>query len=164
MKKLIALSLLLGACHRAPSSSPTPAGGGALGATTPKAAIASFIAALNAQDLQAMSAVWGDADGSVRNQMDADELMKREVVMIQMLKCVRKDFTIISDAVASANQRSMQVELNFLPPSRAGGSNGSTILSRTTNFGVASDKTGRWFVSSVDLNKVNDVCLARSGG
>jgi hypothetical protein len=161
MKKLIALSLLLAACHRAPSSAPTPAN--ALGAADPKSAIGAFIAAINAQDLQAMSAVWGDADGSVRNQMNADELMKREVVMIQMLKCVRKDFTVISDAVASTTQRSMVVEMNFLPPSRAGGSTGNgTVVTRTTNIAVANDKSGRWYVSAVDLNKINDVCLARS--
>src|SRR4051812_38140600 len=160
MKKLIALSLLLAACHKAPPATPSPSN--LLGAADPKAAINAFITAISAQDLQAMSAVWGDADGSVRNQMNADELMKREVVMVQMLKCVRKDFTIISDAVASSNQRSMQVELNFLPPTRAGGSTGSgTVVTRTTNFGLANDKSGRWYVSAVDLNKINDVCLAR---
>ena len=158
MKKLIALSLLLVACHKAPSSGPTPENG-PLGAADPKSAVGAFIAAINAQDLQAMSAVWGDADGSIRNQIGADELMKREVVIIQMLKCVRKDFTVISNSVAGTNQRAMVVDLNFNPPPA-----GRASVTRSTSFVVASDKkTGRWFVSSIEPNKINDICLSRGG-
>jgi hypothetical protein len=157
MKKLIAFSLLLAACHRAPSSAPTPSN--ALGAPDAKTAIGAFITAINAQDLQAMSAVWGDADGPARNQMNADELMKREVVIIQMMKCVRKDFTVISDVVASNNQRSMVVQLNFVPPSKSGD---TKPLQRPTNFVTVRDKSGRWLVNTVDLNQVNDACLTRA--
>jgi hypothetical protein len=163
VKKLIGLGFLLVACRGSmtPKTAPTPSGPGA---ADPKAAVAAYVTAVAAQDLQAMSAVWGTADGSIRGQLDSDEIMKREVVVVSMLKCIRKDFTIASDATAGPGKRSMMVDLTYDPPAVNRDSTRTKPglpLTRSTNFMVVSDKNGRWFVQQLDLNKVNDICLAR---
>ena len=162
MKKLIGLGLLLVACRgsMAPKTTPAPSGPGA---ADPKSAVAAYINAVAAQDLQAMSAAWGTSEGSIRSQLDADEIMKREVVVVSMLKCIRKNFLIVSDATAGAGMRSMVVDLTYDPPAvnRDSTRTKPGPLTRSTDFLVVSDKTGRWFVQKVDLNKVNDICLAR---
>ena len=56
---------------------------GAPGAATPAAAVDAFLAAAKAEDLQAMSAVWGTPTGSVRDQIPRDELDKREIYIIR---------------------------------------------------------------------------------
>jgi hypothetical protein len=163
VKKLIGLGLLLVACRGsiAPKTAPPP---GAPGAADPKSAVAAYINAVAAQDLQAMSAVWGTPEGSVRTQLGSDEIMKREVVVVSMLKCIRKGFSIISDATAGPGQRSMVVDLTYVPPAVNRDSTRTStapVLTRATNFAVVQAKDGRWYVSSFELNKVNDICLAR---
>jgi len=40
-----------------------------------------FLAAVKAQDLQAMSVVWGTSKGPARDQLERSELEKREIIM-----------------------------------------------------------------------------------
>jgi hypothetical protein len=163
VKKLIGLGLLLVACRgsMAPKTAPLPS---APGAPDAKAAVAAYINAIAAQDLQAMSAVWGTSEGSIRTQLGSDEIMKREVVIVSMLKCIHKDFSIVSDATAGPGERSMIVDLTYVPPAVTRDSTRAQtapILTRATNFVVVKAGDGRWYVNSFEINKVNDICLAR---
>jgi len=149
-KLLIGLLVAVGACTTRTTTipattAPTPATTN-VGQQTPHQALASFLAAANAQDLQAMSGVWGDKDGSVRasGKMGREEIEKREIIMMCYLK--HDKYRIVSDNPAVDNERLLGVELT------------KGNLSRTANFNMATDGT-RWFVRSADLEALRDLCV-----
>ena len=77
MKRIVLALVLLAACR-----SPQPREGTQMtGAPTPQAAVDRLLAAIRAQDLQALGAVWGDKRGSARDMMERDEYDKRVIVM-----------------------------------------------------------------------------------
>src|ERR1044071_644684 len=95
VKKVIVFGLLLVACHRtSPNTKPDP---NVLGAATPRAAVSAYLNAIIAQDLQAMSAVFGTEEGSVRKSKPADEIMKSDVVIVTAMKCIQPDYTVVSE-------------------------------------------------------------------
>ena len=51
------------------------------GATSSAAAVEQFLSAAKAQDLQAMSAVWGNAVSPMRERVDRQELERRLLIM-----------------------------------------------------------------------------------
>ena len=67
MRKLLLMTLLLASACKShtvemPANAPSPAmsaGTSAAGAASPRLALETFLAAVRAQDLQAMSSVWG---------------------------------------------------------------------------------------------------------
>jgi hypothetical protein len=76
VRKCLALLVVLAACSKNPSP------GAALpGAVAPRQAVVAFLAAVKAQDLQAMSTVWGDEKGPARERFDRTELEKRLLIM-----------------------------------------------------------------------------------
>ena len=78
MKRIVLALVLLAACQSAPRASE---GTGLTGAATPQAAVERLLAAIRAQDLQALGAVWGDKRGSARDIMQRDEYDQRVIVM-----------------------------------------------------------------------------------
>lgn len=78
MKRIVLALVLLAACRSAP---PVSEGTGLTGAATPQAAVERLLAAIRAQDLQALGAVWGDKRGSARDIMPRDEYDQRVIVM-----------------------------------------------------------------------------------
>jgi hypothetical protein len=145
VKKLIGLALFLVACRgsMAPST-PAPV---APGATSPKEAVTLFLEAAKIGDLQAMSAVWGTTDGSIRNQLPRDTVEMREIYIV---KCVRHDkFTIVSDAPGQTGTRILAVQLVRGP------------LTRMTDFTEVQDQKGRWYVREFQIEKLTDICLSR---
>lgn len=151
-KLLIGMLVALGACTTRTTTvpaapAPAPATTTA-GQQTPRQALATFLAAANATDLQAMSGVWGDKDGSVRasGKMGREEIEKREIIMMCYLKHDR--YRVVSDVPAVNDERLLGVELT----------KGS--LSRTANFNMASDGT-RWYVRSADLEALRDLCAQK---
>ena len=147
-KLLIGLLLTTGACTtRTTVVPPTPA---SVPATqrTPLQALDSFLAAANSQDLQAMSGVWGDKDGSVRDsgKMGREEIEKREIIMMCYLR--HDKYRIVNEMPAVDNERTLAVELT----------KGS--LSRTANFSMATDGS-RWYVRSADLEALRDLCAEK---
>ncbi len=77
MKRIVLALVMLAACR-----SPQPREGTELtGAPTPQAAVDRLLAAIRAQDLQALGAVWGDKRGSAREIMPRDEYDKRVIIM-----------------------------------------------------------------------------------
>ncbi len=151
MRKLLIGSLLLtaGACTKRttvvpPTTTPTPTTAAASQAT-PRQALDTFLAAANAQDLQAMAGVWGDKDGSVRasGKMGREEIEKREIIMMCYLRHDR--YRVVSDAPSVDNERVLGVELT------------KGKISRTSNFNLATDGT-RWYVRSANLEALRDLC------
>jgi len=151
VRKLLIGSLLLtaGACTKRttvvpPTTTPTPTTAAASQAT-PRQALDTFLAAANAQDLQAMAGVWGDKDGSVRasGKMGREEIEKREIIMMCYLRHDR--YRVVSDAPSVDNERVLGVELT------------KGKISRTSNFNLATDGT-RWYVRSANLEALRDLC------
>lgn len=151
-KLLIGLLLTAGACTTStttvtPTPTPAPATSNAAQAT-PRQALNTFLSAANAQDLQAMAAVWGDKDGSVQSsrKMGREEIEKREIIMMCYLR--HDKYRVVSDAPAVDNERVLGVELT------------KGKMSRTSSFNLATDGS-RWYVRSANLEALRDLCAEK---
>lgn len=152
MKKLIMMSALLAlqaGCHSTPpASSPRPVAttSAATGAADASAAVRAFMTAAKQQDLQALGAVWGDANGPARDAISRDELEKRELIM---LKCLRHDrFDIVGDAPSPGGARVLAVALTYKD------------ASLSTNFTTVRGPANRWYVEKFDLEPLQKICSA----
>jgi hypothetical protein len=104
VRKLVLLVLLAAACSHNP-----PPGVALPGAAAPRLAVTAFLDAVAAQDLQAMSRVWGTAEGPARDQLDRNELDKRLIVM---QGCFAHDsYSVLSDTPGVDGQHSVRVSL-----------------------------------------------------
>jgi hypothetical protein len=148
VRKLI-LGLLLAATACSRSTTVQPSAG--VSPTGPRPALDAFLSAVRAQDLQAMSAAWGDKDGSVRDsgKIPRDDLERRELIMMCYLRHDR--YRVLGEAQAAGGERVMQVELT------------KGTLSRTTNFMLVNGGE-RWFVRSADMESVKDLCTQTNPG
>jgi hypothetical protein len=100
-KLLIGLLVAVGACTTRTTTipaTPAPTPTTTAGQQTPRQALTTFLAAANATDLQAMSGVWGDKDGSVRasGKMGREEIEKREIIMMCYLR--HDKYRIVSES------------------------------------------------------------------
>jgi hypothetical protein len=154
MKKLCVALVLVAACHSAapkaeppvrPAGAPFASGSG--GATSPRAAVAAFLAAAKNEDLQAMASVWGTTAGPARNTIPRDELEKRELILMCFLRHDR--YQMISDAGSTAGQRRIEVELEY------------GTLRRTTAFTVVPAADSRWYVLTFDVDPLREICSQR---
>jgi hypothetical protein len=154
MKKLPLALLLAAACHGAgqqPSPAVRPAGapfGSASGgATSPRAAVTSFLASARSQDLQAMALVWGTAAGPAINTIPREEREKRELIMMCFLRHER--YQLMSESGSTGGQRRIEAELAH------------GTLARKTTFTVVPAPDGRWYVQAFDMEAVRDLCANR---
>src|SRR3954468_23457848 len=116
MKKLIVGVALLSAVSACSSANKTTTAaapattsmtGAGTGAPDPASALRGFLDAVKAQNLQGISAYWGDKDGSVRGRLDKTQEEQREIIMA---RCLRHDrYDVIGDAPATANGRTYAV-------------------------------------------------------
>jgi hypothetical protein len=151
VKKLIGLGVLLlaTACARkAEVSSPAPSTGvpaiGVVGAATPAEAVSMILAAAKAEDLQALGAVWGDADGLVREKWPRSEF---EMRAFYLAKCLRNDrFTIVSEGTSANDRRLANVRIT---------KGAETAL---TTFRLVTGKNGRWLVENAELAPLTRIC------
>ena len=144
MRKLLICLLLAAACtSRTTTVQPAPAQ-----ANGPRPALDAFLASVRSQDLQAMSAVWGDRDGPVRDskRMTRDEMEKRELLLMCYFGHDR--YRVLGDTPGTNGERVLQVELI------------KGTLRRTTNFYLTSGGD-RWYVRSADIEPVKDLCQNR---
>ena len=145
-----AYALLLAASFVA-ACGPRPARTGSapqsIGASSPRAAVDRFLAAVRAQDLQAMSIIWGTANGPARDQMPQDQLEKRELIMQCYL--LHDQSRVVRDQPGATGKREFLVELTKGP------------LVRTTTFYAVEGPDDRWFVENVDLEPVKDLCRSQ---
>jgi hypothetical protein len=126
-----------------PSAGAAPAG---VGAASGRSAVETFLIAVNNQDLQGMSALWGNARGLARDQLKREELEKRLVIM----QCLMQH-----DTFGYAEER---------PRLLAGGKQEHLVtLARgkqtaTTTIVTVLGQNGRWLVEDVDVTKLRDFC------
>jgi hypothetical protein len=131
-----------------PAPAPTQAGIAApSGAPDAPSALRAYLRAANAQDLQAMSLVWGTSTGPARAEMNRDDLEKRELIVVRCL--AHQSYDIISDAPGLGGKRVFAVALR------------RRDLTRTTNFNVVAGPEGRYYVESVDVEALKDYCTRR---
>jgi hypothetical protein len=144
VRKLLIALLLAAACtSRTTTVQPAPAQ-----PSGPRPALDAFLASVRSQDLQAMSAVWGDKDGPVRDskRMGRDEMEKRELLLMCYFGHDR--YRVLGEAPAPNGERVLQVELI------------KGTLRRTTNFYMTTGGD-RWYVRSADIEPVKDLCQNR---
>jgi hypothetical protein len=136
-RSILAFVVVLAACG--------PRTGGPLtGAPAPRTAVEQFLAAVRAQDLQAMSIIWGTDKGPTRDQIERRELEKRELIMQCMFAHDR--FRILGETGGVGGRRVFSVELT----------RGRIV--RVTNFTTIQGPSERWYVESADIEPVKDLC------
>jgi hypothetical protein len=119
---------------------------GATGAPDARSAVKAFLDAGREQDLQALSAVWGSANGPLRNMISHDQLEKRELIIMCFLKHDR-------DSIGSPNA---SIGSRMLFPATL--SQSSTGVSRTTTVTAILGPQSRWYVETIDLPKIEALC------
>jgi hypothetical protein len=114
------------------------------GGSTPRSAVTQFLNAVKAQDIQAMSVLFGTNKGPSRDNMNRDELEKRLVI----LQCYfnHDKFRILSETPGDGGHRVIEVEL----------SRDENL--RTPNFYAIQGPGGRWFVDNMEIAAVRDFC------
>ena len=144
MKKLILAFLVVGAaaCSATPPS--TTVADNRPGAKTSLAAVQRFFGAVHAQNLQAMSLVWGTDKGPARDNIPRAELEKREVI----LQCYFNSdtFRILGESPISEKRRIVRVQLQ-----RDGETRVPTVY---TVLGPGN----RWYVENLDIAAVKNFC------
>ena len=149
MRKLLIGLLFIGACKSStteiPVLAPAPVAAGAAGA---RPALDAFLAAIRAQDIQALSSAWGDKNGPIRESrsIGRQEMEEREIVLI---KCFKHDtYRILSELQAANDERVLQVELT------------RGTVKRVSDFYTARGPD-RWYVRSANLPAVQDLCAMK---
>jgi len=109
----------------------------AVGAGTPTDAVEMMLAAAQRQDLQAMSAVWGDEQGMTRDRIDRAELESRTLIMACLL---RHDSQQVGEPKLATGGRYL-INVDLIQKAN----------SATSTFTVAKSAAGRWLVTAIDL-------------
>jgi hypothetical protein len=114
------------------------------GASTARSAVEQFLEAVRAQDLQAMSVIFGTSKGPSRDNMNREELEKRLVI----LQCYfnHEKFRVLSEFPGDDGHRVIEVEL-----SKQGNL-------RTPNFYVVPGPSNRWYIDNMEIAAVRDFC------
>jgi hypothetical protein len=130
---------LLAACRPAAVGAPEP------GASSSTRGVEQLLIAARAQDLQALSAVWGNDEGPVRDRVERQELERRLLIMMCHL---RHDESRIGPVQAGEGGRTIHpVELK----------QGATEA--VSNFTLVRNKeSGRWFVEDFDMRPLRPFC------
>jgi hypothetical protein len=135
MKKLvIALAVVLAACSSrggGPSGSQT-------GAASPEAAVNAYMAAMKSRDLQAMSAVWGTARGSVRETMPRDQMEKSGTIVMGLM--CPDEFRVLNNVAGDGGRRQLRGQMK----------RGERTIDVT--FITVQGPASRWYVEDVPLN------------
>lgn len=140
MKRLLAVAVLvmLAGCARG-------GGGAATGAATSEEAVQQFVFAAKAEDLQAMSAVWGDQQSPTRDRVSRQELERRLLIIVCHL---RHDESRIGPAQTGEGGRVL-----FRVEFTQGRLQASPMFTTVRNL-----KDGRWYVENLDMRAVQPLC------
>lgn len=116
------------------------------GAPTARDAATMFVGAAQAQDLQAMGAVWGSSQGAARDNMDRGQLDQRLVIL---QPCYAHDRAQVLDELlgSSATERTVRIQLT------------RGTQTKTLNFKVVRGPSNRWYVEDTNYDAVQaDFC------
>ncbi|NUQ12489.1 MAG: hypothetical protein HUU26_09230 [Gemmatimonadaceae bacterium] len=142
MRKWVLIVLVAAACSRAPSM-----GSSLAGAATPREAATLFMGAVKSQDLQAMSSVWGNAEGPSRDNIERNELDRRLVLFQQ---CYDHDrFEILDETIVSPTARTVRVQVT------------RGTRTKIPHFKVVRGPSNRWFIEDLDFPAVQSDFCAR---
>jgi hypothetical protein len=141
---------VVGTTSTLPGGAPVPAISDAapntVGAASAKGVVDAFLAAVNKQDLQGMSGLWGNANGLARDQLKHDELEKRLIIMQCLLQNDRFRYVEDSPRLSTGGRQDFMLELTR-------GTNKAQ-----TRFTTVPSKGGRWLVEDVDVTKLREFC------
>lgn len=138
---VVLVALALAACGGGAATTST---GQLTGAANARRAVETFLGAVKAQDLQAMSSVWGTSKGPARDVVDRAQLEKRELIMQCYLS--HDSFVIANDVATKADTHQLQVRLT------------KGRLTRETTFTAVQGPSDRWYVLDAQLEPVRDLC------
>lgn len=156
MKKTLLALFLLTACSRAATTT-TPATTGPdrstaspsrstnlTGGSTPRAAVEQFLNAVRAEDIQAMSVIFGTSRGPSRDNMNRQELEKRLII----LQCHfnHDKFRILGETSGEGGHRVIASELT----------RGTSV--RRPRFYVIAGPGDRFYVDNMEIAAVRDFC------
>lgn len=107
-------------------------------------AVEQFLSAVRAQDIQAMSVVFGTSHGPSRDNMDRDQLDKRLII----LQCYfnHDKFRILGENPGEDGHRVFVVELT------------RGRLTRTPRFYAVQGPDRRWFIDNMEIAAVREFC------
>ena len=145
-KLAIVLLLVVAGCRREVRVASAP-DVNAPGAATAREALQKFLATAKAQDVQAMSNIWGSAAGPARTTMDQEQLEKRA---IYLMRCLRHDsYMVLTETPAAGGERIFGVQL------RRG------TLTAVSNFTATLGPQGRWYLRDFQAEPLNPICTAK---
>ena len=145
MKRALMLSLLVLAAACRSAGGPEP------GQNTSEMAVNQFVSAARAQDMQALSTVWGNADSPTRDRVEREELERRMLIIMCHLK---HDESRIGAARPGEAGRTLHT-VDFKKGE----------LERSSTFTtVRNAKSNRWYVEDVDLSPLRDLCAQTPKG
>jgi hypothetical protein len=147
LRRAALLLIVAAACHNNPTVGGTSRAGALTGADNPRAAVEGFLAAARAQDMQAMSVVWGNDKGPQRDQVERQELEKREVIMIALLR--HDQSNISAPQTAPAGRLKMTVDLK------------QGALTASPVFTVVRGPSNRWYVEDFDTQVLQNKGFGR---
>ena len=158
MKKIILALLVFTACSRAatttttttgpvgsaPTSPPAAVNPNLTGGESPRLAVEQFLTAVRAQDIQAMSVLFGTSRGPARDNMNREELERRLVI----LQCYfnHDKFRILRESPGEAGHRVVTAELT----------RGSVV--RSPAFYTITGPGGRYYIDNMEIAAVRDFC------
>jgi hypothetical protein len=128
----------VGGCRRTVSGSTE-------GAASSQQAVMQFLDAARAQDIQAMSVVWGDAEAPARARMQRQELERRLIIIARTL--CHDSASIAAPTPGEGGRLVHKAEVTK-------GSRTATVAFTTAR----NRRSGQWFVEDIDLRPVRDFC------
>lgn len=144
MRKIFALLLVVGACASGARGGSNGVSGNQLtGSAAPRLAVEQFLNAVRAQDIQAMSNIFGTSNGPARDNIDRAELEKRMLIM----QCFfNNDKFRITGESNQGTKRVFQFELT------------RGTRSRNTSAMTVLGPSERWYIETLDIAAVRDFC------
>jgi hypothetical protein len=144
VKKWFLFVVVAAACARNPGM-----GSSMTGAPSASAAATMFVGAAQSQDLQAMGAVWGDAKGAARDNMDRNQLEQRLIIL---QPCYAHDRAQVLDEQPGVTPTERLVRIQLTRANRT----------KTLQFKVVRGPSNRWYVNDAAYETVqNDFCRSR---
>ena len=124
---------------------PRSVGNGAGGADSAQMAVVEFLNAARAQDLQGISAMWGNEESPARDRIGRQELERRLMVIACHLR--HEESRIGPAQSGEAGRTLFSVELTR-------GTRKATVPFTT----VRNRRNQRWYVEDVDLRPAREIC------
>lgn len=124
---------------------PSAVGNGAGGADTAQMAVVEFLNAARAQDLQGISAVWGNDESPTRDRVERQELERRLLIIACHLR--HEESRIGAAQLGEAGRTLFTARLTR-----------GSITADVPFTTVRNRQNGKWYVEDVDLRPAREIC------